>query len=143
MRQNDPDTAKWIAQSFGESEIGEMQHGLSYGASELRDGENLSRQRKKVEILLPSQISSLNNLEGYIRLPGDVPVAHFKMQHIPIPTRAEAFEPRPMELESDRSEAEPRPNPSGKMDEISHENNEEAPTGAADEPVLFGNFDNG
>ena len=95
MRQNDPATATWVAQSFGEAEISEMQQGVSYGAHEIRDGVSITAQRRKRETLLPSQIMSLNDLEGYIRLPGDVPIGHFKIQYKPGNAQAVAFEPRP------------------------------------------------
>jgi len=139
MRQNDPDTAKWVAQSFGESEINEAQHGLSYGASELRDGESLSKQRKKLETLLPAQISSLDNLEGYVRLPGEIPVAHFKMEHIPTPTRAEAFVPRQLELTQDSSRNDvPHAKTSDQSKAIPPK---ETATEDADEITTFGDFD--
>jgi len=96
MRQNDPETAKWVANSFGESEISEMQQGVSYGAHEIRDGVSLTANRKKREILLPSEISTLDDLEGYVRFPGDVPVGHFKLDYKPLPQAATDFEPRPL-----------------------------------------------
>ena len=96
MRQNDPETAKWVAQSFGEAEISEMQQGLSYGAHEIRDGVSLNAQRKKRELLLPSEIAQLNDLEGNVRLPGDVPVTHFKMKYVASEPKAEPFQPRRM-----------------------------------------------
>jgi len=139
MRQNDPDTAKWVAQSFGESEINEAQHGLSYGASELRDGESLSKQRKKLETILPAQISSLDNLEGYVRLPGEIPVAHFKMEHIPTPTRAEAFVPRQLEtIQSGSKEGVPQNQIPTKEDTRPRKENA---TEDVDDIVTFGDFD--
>lgn len=98
LRQNDPETAKWIAGSFGEIEVVENQQGLSYGANEIRDGVSLSSQQKKRELLLPSEISGLDNLEGYLRLPGKLPKGHFKMTRGKIKTVAEAFVPADLDI---------------------------------------------
>lgn len=93
MRQNDPETAKWVAQSFGQAEYIEPQQGLSYGANDMRDGVNLSTQRKMRDILLPSQIANLANLEGFVRLPGDIAKGHFKIERPKIKVKAPAYVP--------------------------------------------------
>lgn len=93
MRQNDPETAKWIANSFGQAEYIEPQQGLSYGANDMRDGVNLSTQRKMRDIVLPSEIANLANLEGYVRLPGDIAKGHFKITRPNIKAQAEAYVP--------------------------------------------------
>jgi type IV secretory pathway TraG/TraD family ATPase VirD4 len=80
MRQNDPETAEWIAKSFGQIEIMEAQQGLSYGANDMRDGVSLTQLRKLRPLLIPSEVSNLDDLEGYIRLPGRLPVAHVQLQ---------------------------------------------------------------
>jgi type IV conjugative transfer system coupling protein TraD len=95
LRQNDPETAKWIAESFGQVEVSETHQGLTYGANEVRDGVSLSKVRKVRPLLLDSEISKLDNLEGYIRLPGRLPVAHFKQKWKPTPSVAPAFMPVP------------------------------------------------
>jgi type IV conjugative transfer system coupling protein TraD len=80
MRQNDPETAEWIAKSFGQVEIMEAQQGLSYGANDMRDGVSLTQMRKLRPLLIPAEVSNLDDLEGYIRLPGRLPVAHLQLQ---------------------------------------------------------------
>ena len=64
---------------------------LSYGANDMRDGVSLSAQRKTRDLILPSEITNLDNLEGYIRLPGQIPKGHFKMVRPPITKVAPAF----------------------------------------------------
>lgn len=91
LRQNDPDTAKWTALSFGETEIMEAQQGLSYGANDMRDGVSLQQTRRNRPLILPTQISNLADLEGYIRMPGDAPIGHFKMKWSAKETVAEEF----------------------------------------------------
>jgi len=96
LRQNDPPTAEWTAKSFGQSEYLEQSEGLSYGSHEMRDGVSLSQNRKMRDVLLPSEVRNLADLEGYIRLPGKlstgpVPIAHFQMVHQKKKAIAEAF----------------------------------------------------
>lgn len=91
LRQNDPDTAKWTAQSFGETEVMEAQQGLSYGANDMRDGVSLQQNRRSRPLILPTEIANLADLEGYIRLPGDAPIGHFKMKWSSKKTIAEEF----------------------------------------------------
>lgn len=93
MRQNDPETARWSANSFGETEILEAQENISYGAHEIRDGVSLSKTRKMRPLVLPSEILNLDDLEGYLRLPGDWPVGQYRMQYKKPKVIAPAFIP--------------------------------------------------
>ena len=111
LRQNDPPTAEWTARSFGQSEYLEQSEGLSYGSHEMRDGVSLSQQRKMRDVLLPSEVRNLADLEGYIRLPGrlstgPVPIAHFQMKHQKKRVTAISF------IKGKRIEALPAPAPS-------------------------------
>lgn len=91
MRQNDFESAELISKTLGEMEVMENQQGISYGANEIRDGVSLNAQRKTRRIVLPSEIMQLDNLEGYLKLPGKVPVAHFHMRRQPMKSVAPAF----------------------------------------------------
>ena len=71
----------------------ESQQGLSYGANDMRDGVSLSATRKTRPLVLPTQIANLENLEGFLRLPGDIPVAHFRLKRGQYPVAAPAFVP--------------------------------------------------
>lgn len=95
MRQNDPETAKWSASAFGDSEVLEAQESISYGAHEMRDGISLNKTRKSRSLVLHSEILNLDDLEGFIRLPGDLPVGRYKMKYFPEKVISTAFIPRP------------------------------------------------
>lgn len=73
MLQKDPQSAKWLADAFGQAEILESNTGLSYGANEIRDGVSLSNQRKLRPLVLESEIMSLPPMAGYLRLGGGLP----------------------------------------------------------------------
>ena len=93
MRQNNPESAEWAAKALGQVEVLESNQGMSYGANDMRDGISLSQSKKVRPLLLDSQILTLENLEGYIRLPGGLPVAHFKHAWQPVPRLATPFVP--------------------------------------------------
>jgi hypothetical protein len=67
LGQRDPDTARWIAQSFGQVEVVEASQGLSYGANDMRDGVSLSNQRKTRPLLLDAELLTLPDFCGYLR----------------------------------------------------------------------------
>ena len=60
---------------LGEMEVEEVSESMSYGASEHRDGINLGRHRRTVPLVLGSEIRQLKDLQGYLLLKGDWPVA--------------------------------------------------------------------
>jgi type IV conjugative transfer system coupling protein TraD len=90
-RQNDPETAKFVADKFGKVEIEENQQGLSYGANDMRDGVSLNQQRKDREVVLPSEIMNFPNFKGLIKLVGDLPAARFEITRGTIKTVAEPY----------------------------------------------------
>ena len=45
----------------------------------MRDGISLTQARKLKPNLIPSEVTQLNDLEGFIRLPGNWPVARVKL----------------------------------------------------------------
>ena len=74
----DQETARWSAESLGRGEVEEYSHGMSYGASVLRDGVSLTQRREMRSLALPSEIMRLQNLQGYLKFPGPWPVARIQ-----------------------------------------------------------------
>jgi hypothetical protein len=99
MLQKDPQSAKWLADAFGQAEIMESNTGLSYGANEIRDGVSLSNQRKLRPLVLESEIMALPPMAGFLRLGGGlpggqtVPGVRFAFQFRPTRSIAPAFVP--------------------------------------------------
>ena len=69
----DRDTAQWSADSLGRIEIEEVAEGVSYGADPYRDGVTLTPRRELQSLALPSEITRLPNLTGYLKLPAPTP----------------------------------------------------------------------
>ena len=90
----DRDTAQWSADSLGRSEVEEVAEGYSYGANTIRDGVSLTPKRELRALALPSEIMRLENLEGYLKFPGPLPVASIKLKYVARPAAAARFVPR-------------------------------------------------
>ena len=90
----DRDTAQWSADSLGRSEVEEVAEGFSYGANTIRDGVSLTPKRELRALALPSEIMRLENLAGYLRFPGPLPVATIRLDYVDRPKAAERFVPR-------------------------------------------------
>lgn len=76
--EQNPEVSGKISQLFGQREIKEFQEGISYGAHEVRDGVNLSSQKKYVPIVSATDIQSLQKNTAFLRLPGHHPITRIK-----------------------------------------------------------------
>ncbi len=73
FRSKEPNTQQWISKVLGDKEEAEPQENISFGAHHMRDGVSLTRHTHQKPIVMPTEISLLNDLECYIRFPGDIP----------------------------------------------------------------------
>ncbi len=131
----DQETAQWSAESLGRGEVEEYTHGMSYGASTMRDGVSLTQHRQMRPLALPSEIMRLENLHGYLKFPGPFPVTEIKLRYVDRPASAERFVPR----EADAApplEAEPDDDDSGLLDApVDREVDVDSPEPSEEEPV--------
>lgn len=74
FRGSDPETARYLSQMLGEQEVVEAMEGISYGEHAYRDGVSLSDQKRMKPLVNPTDIMALNDLEAYLKLPGDLPL---------------------------------------------------------------------
>lgn len=81
FRSDHPATTQWMSQVLGEKEVKSFQENVSYGANTMRDGVSLSRHTKRVPLVLPTEITALKDLEGYLKLPGHWPITKLKMRY--------------------------------------------------------------
>ena len=79
----DHETAKWCAENIGKVEREERAQGISYGASQVRDGVSISSHKKETYLVNPTVISKMKNLETYIQFPSQVPLTHFHFKFTP------------------------------------------------------------
>ncbi|MBP6951893.1 MAG: type IV secretion system DNA-binding domain-containing protein [Alphaproteobacteria bacterium] len=81
FRCTEPSTQTWISKVLGDKEETEPQENISYGANSTRDGVSLSRQTRQKPLILPTEFSQLQDLECYVKLPGDYPCTKFQMTY--------------------------------------------------------------
>ncbi len=112
----DRDTAQWSADCLGRSEVEGMNEGLSYGANTIRDGVSLTPKRELRALALASEIMRLQNLNGYLRFPGPLPVARIRLDYSNRPKIAERFVPSIRQEVGGRNPVKLEPAP--KTDEI-------------------------
>jgi len=80
LRVEDEATAKRYADLLGKEEVHEVAEANSFGAEANRDGVNLSNRRVERLIVMPSEIQTLPDLAGFLKLPGDFPVARVEIK---------------------------------------------------------------
>jgi type IV conjugative transfer system coupling protein TraD len=72
------ETATRVSRVFGEGEVKESQESLSYGAHEMRDGVNLSYQKRMKPIVSAGDIQSIEANEAFLSLPASIPPVKIK-----------------------------------------------------------------
>ncbi|MCW9035381.1 MAG: type IV secretion system DNA-binding domain-containing protein, partial [Rhodospirillales bacterium] len=76
----DKATANWCSEALGNAEKTELQETVSYGAHDMRDGVSLAERNELRPIVLPTEIMSLPDLNGFLRLPQNFPVTRFTIK---------------------------------------------------------------
>ena len=106
----DKDTSEWSAESLGRVEVEALSESVSYetggrpGAP--HGGVSLSTRRDLRPLVLPSEVSRLENLSGYLKFPGAWPVARIGLDYRKRTEVAERFVPKAEpEQEGDGSDA--------------------------------------
>ena len=94
----DKDTSEWSAESLGRVEVEALSESVSYetggrpGAP--HGGVSLSTRRDMRPLVLPSEVSRLENLSGYLKFPGAWPVARIGLDYRKRTEVAERFVPK-------------------------------------------------
>ena len=97
LRTSEPDAAKWISQTLGDVETERLKQSRSSGdgwATTARHSTSYALERQVEPLVLPSQISGLANLHGYLKL-GNL-VTTLRVPFITLPERHPALVPRPV-----------------------------------------------
>lgn len=80
FRNSDLETARWISKSLGENEMYEYTEGESYGSHEMRDGVNLSKQKRVTDLVMKEEVMQLPDLTAYLKILGDYPLTQVKIK---------------------------------------------------------------
>ena len=77
----DEDTAKWCSENLGKVELKEVRESQSFGYNPMKDGVSISSQDIQRNIVLPTEIMQLNNLNAFIKFGGDFPITLSKFKY--------------------------------------------------------------
>lgn len=91
LRVEESESAQSLADLLGKEEVEEVKLGISLGEDFERDSQSISRERKDRYIIHPSEITTLPDMTGYLKLAGHYPVARVSYDHIKLPWTAEPF----------------------------------------------------
>jgi type IV secretory pathway TraG/TraD family ATPase VirD4 len=80
-RVGDISSAQKASKILGNKETLSPQEGLSYGASDTRDGVNIQHQIREEALVMPSEIMNLKDLEAFIKIPGNFPISKIKLTY--------------------------------------------------------------
>ena len=98
LRLNNGELAAMASRWIGRQEVSVSVENISMGANSHRDGVAINTVSKDRDVLSPSEIMQLKNLEGYLILPGDLPIGKLKLVHKDIKNMAPHFVPKPNNL---------------------------------------------
>ncbi len=87
---SDSQTAEDFSRGLGEQDLERIQT----STTNTRQGRQKTevKQRVKERIVLPSEITNLPDLSGYLSLAGDLPLAQVKLKPLSLTKRTQAFE---------------------------------------------------
>jgi type IV secretory pathway TraG/TraD family ATPase VirD4 len=68
FRVSDPTTAKYLSDRIGRTEVLETDQTLSMGVADNRDGVSLMQRTREKDLVLPSEIMNLEDLEAYLKI---------------------------------------------------------------------------
>lgn len=91
FRGADEETADYCSQNLGYQENEEVKEGISYGASEIRDGVSLNIQKNSRRIVIASEIMNMKALEAYLKFAGHFPISKISFKIKNRPKVAERF----------------------------------------------------
>ena len=89
----DAQTAKEMAEVIGRQEVKRKTHGVTMGASEIRDGQSVTDQRATEFVVMPEQLNKLADLSGILSVNGQFPIAPVTVRYDPEVARAKGFIP--------------------------------------------------
>jgi type IV conjugative transfer system coupling protein TraD len=86
--------AKLASEELGEQEIDISREQYSYGANSIRDGISLGHQTMTKPVVTASEIMQLNDLQCWLRTPGDYPIVRLNVHFDAIDANHPPFLPR-------------------------------------------------
>jgi hypothetical protein len=92
LRTTEPRAAKWVSEAIGEIEIEQLRETHYEGS---RAGRNFALDRQTEPLVLPSEVSGLDDLRGFLKYGNHV--ARFSFPFIALEEKSPAFDERQMD----------------------------------------------
>ena len=100
----DEQTARWCSDNLGKIEILSNKENISFGAHQVRDGVSIYQSKELSNLVLPSEIMNLKDLEFYVKMSNGFPVSKSKIKYKKRIDIAEKF----IEAEENQTQAKPQ-----------------------------------
>jgi hypothetical protein len=94
LRTNEAESARWISETIGEQELEVLRETRSVG-HDGKEGKSFQLHIEKRLLIMPSLISGLKSLRGFLKLGNDVVRLRFPYRNLP--KIQPGFVPRPLE----------------------------------------------
>jgi hypothetical protein len=109
LRTSEPRAAKWVSETIGEIEIERLRESRSAGRWDQRNQQNYGLERQVEPLVMPSEITGLAALHGYMKV-GNL-VTRLHVPFMDLPHRHPLFVPRSMPAARAIVTAAPAPDP--------------------------------
>jgi hypothetical protein len=109
LRTTEPRAAKWVSEAIGEIEIERLRETHYEGT---RAGKNFALDRQTEPLVMPSEISGLDDLRGFLKYGNHV--VRFSFPFVPLEEKHPGFAERPMDdliVSRKKLAVEPAPEP--------------------------------
>jgi hypothetical protein len=109
LRTTEPRAAKWVSEAIGEIEIERLRETHYEGT---RAGKNFALDRQTEPLVMPSEISGLDDLRGFLKYGNHV--ARFSFPFVALEEKHPGFAERPMDdliFPRKQAQAPPEPTP--------------------------------
>lgn len=92
--------AKWVSEDLGEQVIEEVRESQSYGPNSLRDGNTIATQRVVRKTVDAGTIMTMEDLECFVRVIGDHPIARIKSDYLERTARMDVLVERVIDFDA-------------------------------------------
>lgn len=83
----DPITAETMAKFIGQAEVHRKDHSMSVGATEIRDGQSVSNRVTQEMIIMPEELTMLQDMTAVLKFAGDFSACHISLDYVSLDYR--------------------------------------------------------
>lgn len=145
LRTEEESSAKRLSDTLGKEEVEEVNESKSFGVESSRDGVNLGTKRTERHLVTPTEIMTLPDLTGYLKIAGAYPISKLTFDYKPRKNENEGYieraglnlvldEPHQSNV-PEQDEDEGLAEHEASMQEPMHEEHEQQQSGSTSKPL--------